>query len=42
MNFNMHKSADKTKDFLVPLITLKSLKLVDDISNQFNHKYGNS
>ena len=35
MKFNMHWSVDKTGYFLDSLITCKSLKLVDDISNQF-------
>ena len=39
MNFNMHKSVDKTECFLDSLINCKSLKLVDDILNQFIHEY---
>ena len=35
MNFNMHHSVDKTGYFLDSLITRKSLKLGDDVSNQF-------
>ena len=39
MNFNMHQSVDKIEYFLDSLITRKSLKLVNYISNQFNHQY---
>ena len=39
MKFNMHWSVDKTGYFLDSLIICKSLKLVNDISNQFNHQY---
>ena len=39
MDFNMHRSFDITEHFLDPLINRKSLKLVHDISNQFNHQY---
>ena len=35
MNFIEHQNVNETEYFL----TRKSLKLVDDISNQFNHKY---
>ena len=34
MNFNMNQSIDKTECFQDSLITRKSLKLVDNISNQ--------
>ena len=37
MDFNMHESVDKRKYFLDSLITSKLLKLVDNISNKFNH-----
>ena len=37
MNFNMHQSVDKTEYFLDSWITCQSLKLVDNISNQFTH-----
>ena len=39
MRFNIDRSLDKTGYFLDSLITRKSLKRVDDISNQFNHQY---
>ena len=39
MNFNMHQSVDKTVYFLDSLIICRSLKLVDNISNEFNHQY---
>ena len=39
MNINMHQSADKAEYFLDFLITRKSLKLVNNISNQCNHQY---
>ena len=39
MNLNMHQSVDKTEYFIGSLITRKSLKLTDIISNQFNHQY---
>ena len=35
----MHQSVNKTEYFLDSLITLESLKLVDNISNQLNHQY---
>ena len=35
MKFNMHRSFVETRYFLNSLISRKSLKLVDDISNQF-------
>ena len=35
INFNMHRSVDKTEYFLES----KSLKLVNHISNQLNHQY---
>ena len=39
MEFNMHKSVAITGYFLESLITCKSLTLIDDIQNQFNHQY---
>ena len=39
LNFNMDQSVDKTEYFLNSLITCKSLKLADNIFNQFNHQY---
>ena len=35
MKFNIDRSFDKTGSFLDSLITRKSLKLKDDISNQY-------
>ena len=35
----MRQSVDKTKYFLDFSITIKSLELVDNISNQFNHQH---
>ena len=34
MNFNIHKNVDKTEYYIDSLITLKSLQLDDNISNQ--------
>ena len=39
MNFNVHKNVDKTEYFLDFLITRKSSKLLDNISNQFNYQH---
>ena len=39
MKFDIHQSVDKTEYFLDFLITRKTLKLLDDISNQFDHHY---
>ena len=39
IKFNINRSVDKTVNFLDSLITRKSLKLVDDISNQFHQQY---
>ena len=39
MNFNMHQSGNKAEYFLDSFITCKSLKLVNNIFNQFNHQY---
>ena len=38
MKFNKHRSIDKTRYFLDSLITRLSLKLLDDISNQYYQK----
>ena len=35
MNFNLHRTVNKTQYFLEFLVAPKSSKLVDDISNQF-------
>ena len=37
MKLNIHRSVDKTGYFLDSLITRKSFKLENDISNQFIH-----
>ena len=34
----MHKSVEKTEYFLDSLIIRKSLKLLDNVSNQFNYQ----
>ena len=39
MKFNIHRSVNKTGYFLNSLITCILLKLVNDISNKFNHQY---
>ena len=37
MKFDIRKSIDKTGYFLAFLVTRQSLKLVNNIFNQFNH-----
>ena len=39
MDFIMHQSDAKTQYFLDSLITHKSFKLLDNISNQLIHQY---
>ena len=39
MKFNINRIFNKTAYFLDSMVTRKSLKLVDDISNQFNSAY---
>ena len=39
MNFNMHQSVKETEYYLDSFITRESLKLADNISNQFDHQY---
>ena len=38
MKFNMHQSIDETEYFLDSFIIHKSLKLVDNVSNQIYHQ----
>ena len=39
MYFNMYESVDETEYFLKFLLTRRSLKLVENVSNQFDHQY---
>ena len=39
MNFDIYQSVGKTQYFQGSLTTYKSLKLVNNILNQFNHQY---
>ena len=39
MKFNVLQSVDKTGYFLDSLVTCRSLELVDNILNNFNHQY---